>query len=91
MPRPSKNKQEDGASIAEHARRLRAKPGWNPQSLSADQELPQALEQLQVTRRLSENSADQTDCADCQKLRHQSHDPQALCRRHYALVLGFET
>lgn len=78
-------KLKDGLSVAEYARRLRAKPGWNPQRFTSGEDLSQTLEQLQTESRLLE----QNDCADCKKIQDETDDPQALCRRHFAIVLGF--
>ncbi len=80
-----KIKLQDGASVAEHARRLRARPGWNPHNMAAATNHAEALEQIRVEQKMQQLG----DCPDCQKLREETRDPQALCRRHLADLLGF--
>ena len=82
----SKHRLADGASIAEHARRLQQRPGWDPEGRreAPDQTLQRQLGELRV----SEVTEQSQGCADCSRVREAQHDPGALCRAHLAQAMG---
>jgi hypothetical protein len=84
--RRGRTKMEDGASIAEHARRLRDRPGWNPDAVLAGrgQELEHELSAL----RQQETAVESESCDACESVRIETGDPTALCRHHLALAMG---
>lgn len=82
-----KRKLADGASISEHARRLRQRPGWDPGGRR--EELHQ-----EVRRRLGELRVDEiaqraASCEACARAQGESGDAGALCREHLAQAMGF--
>ena len=89
MKKRGKNLLANGLSVADRARILRSKAAWNPQHFSHQHDLAQELEQLQLEVRLQQQQ-DQACCPECKKIQTDSGDDQALCRHHFALVLGFE-
>lgn len=80
-------KLQDGASIAEHARRLRQRAGWDPAALAGRQE--ERLEQSRDDLRRQETYDDAARCEACAQLRDTRQDPEALCEAHLAQALGF--
>ncbi|MFH1811988.1 MAG: hypothetical protein ABIJ09_24835 [Pseudomonadota bacterium] len=86
MKRKGRSKLEDGASVAEHARRLRGRPGWDPAGVLAgrDDALQQQLDSLRSTQALDAAEA----CDDCLRERVKGSDSSALCPAHLARALG---
>lgn len=89
MRKGAKQKLDDSFSVAEHARRLRAKPGWDPSPTPADAGCKSNLQQQLDGLKVEENLHDSDLCPDCARLRHDDDDDQALCPRHLALAMGF--
>ncbi len=72
--------------MAEHARRLRARPGWNPEAKQDEPGLVERLGELRSDETLERAKL----CPDCAELRRRGEDPSALCRDHLAQALGLE-
>ena len=86
MSRRSQHKLDDGASVAEHAARLRARPGWDPAAGLAD---PSAERQRQLGALHAAAVLQQADdCEECATVRASSADASALCPVHLARALG---
>jgi hypothetical protein len=69
------------------ARALRAKPGWNPDTLA--RETPQeALRRLDQEARNASLYADADACPQCVSTRAALNDPTALCEAHFAAAMG---
>jgi hypothetical protein len=82
----SKHRLADGASIAEHARRLKRRAGWDPAGQRADsaRAINEQLGALRVTQATQEAQA----CEACAREREAQADPGALCREHLSQAMG---
>lgn len=85
----SNRKLDDGASVAEHARRLRSRPGWDPSRVvgNGTAVLRDELRMLSLT----EERLAPPDCPACREQQRASGDSTALCRDHLARVMGLGT
>lgn len=74
-----------GERVGEAARRLRARPGWNPRpgAASGDPDLTLRRGELRTVDAYQESA----HCAACAAAR-QAGDPDALCADHLAQALG---
>ena len=85
----AKKTLDDGASVAEHARRLRQRAGWDPAALDAER--GQRLEHQRSQLRIAEVDQLSQDCTDCANLRASGEDDTVMCRRHFAQALGVDS
>ncbi|MBN2361404.1 MAG: hypothetical protein JXR83_18275 [Deltaproteobacteria bacterium] len=76
-----------GERVAAAARRLRARPGWNPRPSAADagQELAVRLGEIRAAAAYEQSA----DCPACAEARRDG-DPDALCADHLAQALGLD-
>jgi hypothetical protein len=71
--------------VADGVRRLLDTPGWNPHDFVAGKAAERGVTDSGANRALD----DAAHCEACEATRRASGDPEALCERHLAAMLGF--
>ena len=80
--------REKKKAIAAGVSKLRNKPGWDPEAIQK-QSPEETLRDLGQSERTEQAYRDENTCDACVAAQEKSSDDTALCKDHFAKLMGF--